>query len=218
MTALKDTETGRGTEKVFKIKTPLLCILTGRKGWGGGSCPTIGPECAYTLLLSLAHSREGNLTPRSQPSPSNLWQSKSPHPAAPVTAPQLSSTLYHAGSGAPQFPLSKLLQGCQLLLTKEKCSGLNSRNSKRSQRVSGSTSRASRLSDPHYLKCTNSFLSLLKTWPSYFMFMLPKRLFVDLTEHFSWGSAEFMYQHILYYIKFSRAMSEIRNEENKLFS
>lgn len=131
MTALKDTESGRGTESAFKFRAPLLCILAVRKGRGGGSCQTIGPERAHTLLLSLAHRRGGNLTLRSQPSPSNLGQSKSLHPATSVTAAQLPSTLYHAGAGAPQFSLLELLklQGCQLLLTKEQHSGLKSRDS-----------------------------------------------------------------------------------------
>lgn len=133
MTALKDTETGRGTENVFKFKAPLLCILRCRKArGGGGSCGTIGPEHVHTLLLSLVHRRGGNLTPRSQSSPSNLGQSKSLHPATLATAARLPSTLYHAGAGALQFPLSELLklQGCQLLLTKEKDTGLKSRDSK----------------------------------------------------------------------------------------
>lgn len=111
-----------------------LCFASSeavRGGVSGGSCRTIEPERAHTLLLSLAPGGGGNLTSRPGPSPSNLEQSKFLHPATPATAAQLPSALYHAGAGVPQFPLSKVLelQGCQLLLTEEKHSGFKSRDS-----------------------------------------------------------------------------------------
>lgn len=156
----------RDLEGVFRMSLNLKPLCAASSGGGdGGSCRTIEPERAHTLLLSLAPGGGGNLTLRSRPSPSNLGQRKSLHPATPATAAQPPSTLYHAGAGAPQFPLSELLrlQGCQLLLAEERHSGLKSKEGWAAGNMSSTT--------VWHTLSKHSFLSLPKTRPSYFRHM-----------------------------------------------